>query len=429
MTPTTKEITEAPDPPTDANSPDAGLTPRADFLPFALPTIGEAEIKEVVASLESGWVTTGPRVKQFEDAVARYVNASHAAAVSSCTAGLHLSLLALGVGPGDEVIVPTLTFCSTANVVEHLGARPVLVDVGPDFNTARAAIEGALTERTRAVIPVHFAGQPVDLVDIYAVAHANDIAVVEDGAHVIGASYQGLKVGSDELAADFPGLRRAVVFSFYATKNITTGEGGMVVTDDPETAARIRTLSLHGMSRDAWKRYAASGSWYYEVVTPGFKANMTDIQAAIGLGQLERLDGFLETRRHLAGIYDEAFAEIPEIIAPLRRPGRDHVFHIYVARLQTHDLAIDRAQFIEALRDLNIGTSVHFIPVHLHPYYRDTYGYQPSEFPSAGQLYEQIVSLPLYPRMSVEDVRYVAAAVAQTIASNRAPTGLGLNRA
>lgn len=397
------------------------LTPWPDFIPFALPTIGEAEVKEVVASLESGWVTTGPKVKEFEQALADHVGASHAAAVSSCTAGLHLSLVALGVGPGDEVIVPTLTFCASVNVVEHVGATPVLVDVAPDFNVTAQAIEAAITERTKVIMPVHFGGQPVDLDPIYALAHQRGVAVVEDAAHAIGTSLDDVAIGSDALAAAYPGLRRTTVFSFYATKNITTGEGGMVVTDDEELAAEVRMLSLHGMSRDAWKRYTSAGSWYYEVVAPGFKANMTDIQAAIGLHQLEAMEHLLEIRRKQAAIYDAELGDVAEIELPIRRPGRDHVFHLYVLRLDLDRLTIDRNQFIEELRALNVGTSVHFIPVHRHPFYRDTYGVGPEDLPVADGLYHQIVSIPVYPTLSEEAVRYVASAVKHIIVRRRRP--------
>lgn len=395
------------------------LRAREKFMPFALPTIGDSEIAEVVASLESGWITTGPKVKQFEEAFADYVGTENAIAVSSCTAALHLSLLAHGVSKGDEVIVPTLTFCSTANVVEHLGARPVFVDVGDDFNVTPQAIREAITDRTKAIMPVHFASQAVDLREIYAIALEHDLVVVEDAAHAIGSSYEGVRIGADELQDDFPGLRRTVAFSFYATKNLTTGEGGMVVTNDDEVAADVRMLSLHGMSRDAWKRYTSAGSWYYEVVTPGFKANMTDMQAALGLHQLARLDGFAETRREQAAQYDVAFRDVPEVRIPQRIDGRDHIFHLYVIRLQLDQLSIDRGEFIDRLRAYNVGTSVHFIPVHMHPYYSETYGYSPQDLPHAAQIFDEIISIPLYPQLTPEDINYVADAVKAVIEEHR----------
>lgn len=392
---------------------------RTEFLPFALPSIGEEEIAEVVDTLRSGWVTTGPKVKRFESDFAAYVGAGHALAVNSCTAALHLALAALGVGPGDEVIVPTYTFCATANVVVHTGARPVLVDVGPDYQIDPAAAEVAVTPRTKAIMPVHFAGQPCDLGAIYDLAERHGLAVVEDAAHAAGAHYRGLKVGSDELTATRPSLRRATAFSFYANKNLTTGEGGMLTTSDPALAEAARTLSLHGMSKDAWKRYTNAGSWYYEVVAAGYKKNMTDIAAALGIHQLRRLDGFIARRRELANLYDAAFASEPAVITPLRCPGRDHAFHLYAVQLDTDQPGLDRARFIEGLRELGIGASVHFIPVHLHPHYRETFGYREGDLPCAELLYRRAVSLPLYPSMTDEDAHDVVRAVRRLVALKR----------
>src|SRR5579885_1257488 len=270
---------------------------RTTFLPYCLPLIGEEEIAEVVDSIRGGWVTTGPKVKRFEDNFARYVGAKHAIAVSSCTAGLHIALKALDIGPGDDVIVPTLTFCATANVVAHLGATPVLVDVNEHYHLSIEAAARAITCRTRAIVPVHYAGQPCDLEEVGELARRRGIEVVEDAAHAAGAEYHGRKIGTHS---------RAVAFSFYATKNMTTGEGGMLTTNDDRLAARMRLLSLHGMSRDAWKRYSESGSWYYEVTEPGYKCNMTDIQGALGIHQLRRLDGFIARRREIARRYAPA---------------------------------------------------------------------------------------------------------------------------
>ncbi len=349
---------------------------RQSFLPFSLPTIGDEEIKEVLDTLQSGWITTGPKTKRFEEEFREYIGARHAIAVNSCTAALHIALAALGIGPGDEVIVPTFTFCSTANVVVHLGARPVLVDVGEDFNVTPQAIEQAITPKTRAIILVHYGGQPCDLEAIYAIAAHHRLCVVEDAAHAVGATYHGHKIGSDSLRPATCDLRVVTCFSFYATKNITTGEGGMITTADDELAERMRLLSLHGMSKDAWKRYTSAGSWYYEVVMAGYKYNMTDIQAALGIHQLRKLDGFIAARQRIARLYDQAFADMPEIETPIVHPGRSHAYHLYAIRLNLERLTIDRAQFIEELKGLNIGTSVHFIPVHLHPYYRETFGYR-----------------------------------------------------
>lgn len=392
---------------------------RETFLPFALPTIGDEEIAEVVASLKSGWVTTGPKVKQFETDLAEYVGASHAVAVNSCTAGLHLSLQAVGVGPGDEVIVSTLTFCSAANVVVHLGATPIFVDIGPDFNVQPETIRAAITPKTKAIMPVHFASQACDLDEIYQIADEHGLPVIEDAAHAIGSSYKGMMIGADALQEKYPTLRRTTVFSFYATKNMTTGEGGMVATNNEEIAAEVRIMSLHGMSKDAWKRYTSAGSWYYEVVAPGYKYNMTDMQAALGLHQLQRLDGFSDTRQHQARLYDEAFATMPEIETPLVHADRNHIYHLYVLRLSLDQLTIDRAEFINLLREKNIGSSVHFIPVHMHPYYQETYSYQAGDLPVAESTYESIVSIPLYPKMTDEDVQDVISAVQEIVSMHR----------
>jgi dTDP-4-amino-4,6-dideoxygalactose transaminase len=390
---------------------DVRTTVRTSFLPYASPSIGKEEIAEVVDSLRSGWITTGPKVKRFESDFAEYVSTKHAIAVNSCTAGLHIALTALGVGRGDEVIVPTLTFCSTANVVVHLGARPVLVDAGDDFNVTPEAIEAAITSRTKAILPVHYSGQPCDLAAIYGIAARYDLAVVEDAAHAVAATYHDCKIGSDALCGSLLGKKQGMpvvtVFSFYATKNMTTGEGGMITTADSELAKRMRLLVLHGMSYDAWKRYTNAGSWYYEVVVPGYKDNMTDIQAALGIHQLRRLDSFVQVRQHYARLYNETFADLEEVDTPVVRSDRSHVYHLYVIRLRLEQLRIDRAQFIEALREHNIGTSVHFIPVHLHPFYRRHFGYQRGDLPRAEKIYDRIISLPLYPRMTeagLEDV-------------------------
>lgn len=395
------------------------LPVRPAFLPFALPSLGEEEIAEVVDSLRSGWVTTGPKVKRFEADFARYVGCQEAIAVNSCTAALHIALTALRVGPGDEVIVPTLTFCATANVVVHLGAKPVLVDVGEDGNVQPEAIERAITPRTKAIVPVHYSGQACDLAAVYDIARRRGLAVVEDAAHAAGSDYHHRKIGvsppPEVLAPD----RHVVCFSFYATKNLTTGEGGMIATADQALADRMRRLSLHGMSRDAWKRYTGSGSWYYEVLEAGYKDNMTDVQAAMGIHQLKKLDRFIDTRARYAGLYSEAFADMPEVERPVLHPERKHAWHLYVVRLALERLAIDRAQFIEELRARNIGTSVHFIPVHLHPYYQERFGYRRGDLKQAESLYERIVSLPLYPGMTEDDVRDVTRAVQDVIRTNR----------
>jgi dTDP-4-amino-4,6-dideoxygalactose transaminase len=396
---------------------------RSTFLPFALPSIGEEEIAEVVDTLRSGWLTSGPKVKRLEASFAEYVGAKHAIAVNSCTAALHLSLAALDVGNTDDVVVPTLTFCSTANVAIHLGARPRLVDVDEDFNIDLTAVKLAIAQsraegrRVKAIIPVHFAGQPCDMAALQALADVEGIAVVEDAAHAAGAAYRGRKIGT---------FGTATAFSFYTIKNMTTGEGGMVTTNDARLAARIRSLSLHGMSSDAWRRYAGTGSWYYEVEEPGFKQNMSDIQAALGIHQLRRLDEFIAARRALARLYSEAFAACPALEVPIEYADHDHAWHLYVLRLRLDRMALDRQQFIEALRALNVGTSVHFIPVHQHPYYRRTFGYAPGEFPVADALYPRILSLPLYPALDMAAARYIADCVLEIAERGRQPSSASL---
>lgn len=368
---------------------------RETFLPYCLPLIGEEEVNEVVDSLRSGWITTGPKVKRFEEAFALYVGAKHAIALNSCTAGLHISLAVLGIGPGDEVIVPTITFCATANVVCHLGATPVIVDVTEDLLIDPEGIRSAITPRTKAIIPVHYAGQSCDLDAIHAVAAEYGIPVIEDAAHAVGSEYKGRKIGTHS---------RSVVFSFYATKNLATGEGGMITTDDDEFAGKARLLSLHGMSRDAWKRYSQSGSWYYEVLQAGYKDNMTDLQASLGIHQLSKLDRFTQRRLEIASRYDQAFANLRGVVLPRRLENRNHVFHLYPIQLTPGVAAIGRDAFIDELRNANIGTSVHFIPLHHHPLYRDTYGYDGKAFPIADRAFSGLVSLPLYPKMTDDDV-------------------------
>src|SRR5690348_9494061 len=347
---------------------------RSGYLSFSPPLIGEEEIAEVVDTLRSNWITTGPKVAQFEAEFAAAVSAPAAVAVNSCTAALHTALLANGVGPGDEVITTPLTFAATVNVVEHVGARPVLVDVEPDTLTLDPArIESVITARSRAIIPVHYAGHPADMDPIHALARARRLLVLEDAAHAIPAAYRGRKIGSGG---------NPVAFSFYATKNLTTAEGGML-TGEHAFLERARLLSLHGLSQDAWKRYDKGGSWRYEVLAPGFKYNMTDIQASLGLWQLRKLSAFQERRRQVAQRYVEAFQSDEAFELPVQRPNVEHAWHLYVLRLRAGVLRIGRDRFIEELATRNIGTSVHFTPIHLHPYYRDKYGYNTASFPVA----------------------------------------------
>jgi len=379
---------------------------RKSFLPFAPPLIGQEEIAEVVDTLRSEWITTGPKTRLFEEEFAQYVGAPGALALNSCTAGLHTALVTLGIGLGDEVITTPMTFAASVNVIEHVGARPVLVDVEPDtLNLDLARVEAAITPRTNAIIPVHYAGHPVDLDAVHALAKAHGLAVIEDAAHALPARYKGRLIGSGN---------NPVAFSFYATKNLTTAEGGML-TGDPEFLDRARIVSLHGMSRDAWKRYEKGGSWYYEVVLPGFKYNMTDIQAALGLWQLRKLGASQERRRWIVAAYNRAFAGSEALEIPVERPEVEHAWHLYVLRLRLEALRIGRDQFIEELKARNIGTSVHFIPIHLHPYYRNKYAYESDAFPVAHESYLRMLSIPLNPRMNDQDVADVVEAVLDVV--------------
>jgi dTDP-4-amino-4,6-dideoxygalactose transaminase len=383
---------------------------RTDFLHFAPPCIGQEEIREVVDTLSSGWITTGPKTRRFENEFATYVGARSALALNSCTAGLHVALVAARIGPGDEVVTSPMTFAATANVIEHVGASLVLADVEPDtLNISPAALEQALTSRTKAVIPVHYAGHPADLDPILDLAHPRGVFVIEDAAHALPARYRGRTIGS----ASHP-----TAFSFYATKNLTTGEGGML-TGAPAFLAEARSASLHGMSRDAWNRYDKGGSWYYEVTRPGFKYNMTDIQASLGLCQLQRMEAFQQRRREVVETYNAAFANDDALETPVERDDVEHAWHLYALRLNLRRLRITRNRFIDLLTARNIGTSVHFIPIHLHPYYRERYGFRPGDFPVAYANYQRLISLPLSPRLTDQDVADVVEAVLDIVRRHR----------
>ncbi len=375
---------------------------RRQYLPFSQPSLDEQEINGVVDTLRSGWLTTGPKTRRFEGELGRFLGAPAALAVNSCTAGLHLALAALGIGAGDEVITTAMTFVSSVNVIEHVGAQPVLVDVEPDtLNISPDRVEAAITPRTRAIIAVHYAGHPVDLDRIEDLGRRYNLPIIEDAAHAFPARYRGRMIGSGDNPA---------AFSFYATKNLTTGEGGLL-TGSVKFIEQARPFVLHGMSRDAWKRYQREGSWYYEVALPGFKYNMTDIQAAIGLGQLAKIGDFRQRRRRIVTAYQETFSGHPALEIPVERAEVEHAWHLYPLRLNLETLRIERHRFIEELERLNIGTSVHFIPIHLHPYYRDKYGYKPEDFPVAYQNYRRLISLPLYPSLTAKEVEDVTGAV------------------
>lgn len=378
---------------------------RGTFLPFAVPHITQAEIDEVVDTLRSGWLTTGPKTKHFEREFAKQVEVPHALAVNSATAAMHLALDALGLQPGDEVIVPVYTFTATAEVVTYFRARPVFVDIDPcTCNLDPQQLEKHITSRTRAIIVVHIAGLSAEMDDILAIAHAHKLPVIEDAAHAFPARYRGRRIGS---------ISDMTAFSFYATKTLSTGEGGMLTTANSAYAERVAMMTLHGISRDAWKRYTAEGSWYYEVLQAGFKYNMTDIAASIGLHQLARCEELLARRRAIAERYTEAFSQLPELETPPDPPHVEHAWHLYMLRLRLERLSIGRSEFIQELTKANIGTSVHFIPLHLHPFYSKAFQLQPNDFPIALQEYQRVLSLPIYPGMTDEDTDDVVTAVTQ----------------
>ena len=383
----------------------------SQFLPFHVPDIGEEEIQSVVETLGSGWLTTGSKTKQFEAEFAQRVEARHAVALNSCTAALHLALEAVGVTEGDEVIVPTMTFAATAEVVHYLKAKPVLVDCRADtLNIDVGQIEKAISPRTKAIIPVHYAGQPCEMDRILEIARVHHLKVIEDAAHALPTRYRGRMVGS---------LGDITCFSFYSTKTITTGEGGMATTENAEWAERMRILSLHGISRDAVNRYTPEGTWYYEICYPGYKYNLTDIAAALGIPQLHKCDHFGTIRQRYAALYNEGFKGIPEITIPHVVDDVEHAWHLYVIQLNLERLRVGRNEMIDLLKKQGIGTSVHFIPLHLHPYYRDNYGYLPNDFPVASSVFERIISLPIYPKMTEVDIQNVIEVVATLIKAHR----------
>ena len=369
------------------------------IVPFHRPYITEDEINEVVDSIQSGWLTMGPKTIRFEEEFRRYIGSANAVSLNSCTAALHLSLKAVGVKEGDEVIVPTMTFTATAEVVTYFKARPIIVDIDKDtHNISLSSMEKAITKKTKAVIPVHFGGQPSDMDGIMEIAKSKNLYVIEDAAHALPAWYKGKKIGK---------IGHLTCFSFYATKTLSTGEGGMVTTENDKWAERIRLLRLHGISKDSWKRYTREGSWYYEVLEAGYKYNMTDIQAALGIAQLKKLELMWEKRKKIAETYTKAFKETNLIDLPKIKDDRVTSWHLYVIRLNLEALRIDRSKFIEELRKRGIGTSVHFIPLHRHPFYKKSLSLSSKDFPNAEWVYERCVSLPIYPSMNKEEVEYV----------------------
>lgn len=375
---------------------------RDKFLSFSLPLIGPEEVDEVVEALKSGWLTSGPRTKQFEQDFCRVVEAPVALGLNSCTAGLHVALKVLNIGPGDEVITTPMTFAASVNVIEHVGATPVLVDVEPDtLNLQPDAVAQAITPHTKAIIAVHYAGHPAEMNALRSIADEYQLQLVEDAAHAVGAAFEGRPIGSGS---------NLTAFSFYATKNLTTGEGGML-TGAEDLINQARVISLHGMSREAWSRYSAGGTWAYDIVEPGFKYNMTDIQAALGLQQLRRFDRMQARRQEIVHTYNKAFGSNAAFLTPTTREHVTNAWHLYVLRLRASELTISRNQFIEEMTARKIGTSVHFIPIHMHSFYRNKYKYLPDDFPVAHTAFQQMVSLPLSPSMSDQDVADVIDAV------------------
>jgi dTDP-4-amino-4,6-dideoxygalactose transaminase len=376
-------------------------------IPFHRADVGEEEVNAVAEVIRSGWLTMGPKTFEFERRFADYVGASYAVAVSSCTAALHLALEALGVSRGDEVLVPTTTFTATAEVVTYLGARPVFVDIEPtSLNIDTHDLECKITGRTKAIIPVHFAGTPCDLSEILEIAAQHKLRVVEDAAHALPASYKGRRIGA---------ISELTAFSFYATKTLTTGEGGMITTENEDFARRMQVMRLHGIGRDAWKRYGAEGSWFYEVLEAGFKYNLTDLQAALGIVQLAKCDGMSRDREHLAQRYTSAFESIEALEVPAISPDRTTSWHLYVLRLHLDRLRIDRARFIQELAERGVSASVHFIPLHLQPVYQRDYQYRHGDFPVAEREYRRSLSLPIYSAMREEEIEHVRWAVADVV--------------
>lgn len=369
---------------------------RSTFLPFSRPTVGPEEIQEIVDSIHSGWITTGPKVERFAEELGRYLNAPYVAPVSSATAGLHVALLALNIGPGDEVITTPLTFAATANVIVLTGATPVFADIDPRTLQIRPEeVKKKITKKTKAIMPVHFAGQPADLEALTDTANQHGLAVIEDAAHAIGTEYKGKKIGS---------FKTTSVFSFHPNKNMTTGEGGAVATHDPAVFEKVSLLRFHGMDKNAWKRFDKSGSARYDITLPGFKYNMMDIQAAMGLHQLKKLEGFIKTRAALAEKYQRAFSGTKGILRPVAVPyPHRHAWHLYTPLIDIDALKMTRDEFMKELKDRNIGSGLHYTAVHEFSYYAKTYGYRPADFPDAHYVSDRILSLPLFPGMTEQD--------------------------
>ncbi len=376
---------------------------RDRFLVFGAPLIEEDEVQEVVASMRSAWLGTGPKVARFEDEFRKYKGAQHAVAVNSCTAALHLSMLAAGLKPGDEVITTALTFCATVNAIIHSGATPVLADVDPlTMNIDPEQVRARITSRTKAILPVHFAGRPCDMDALCDIASQHGLEIIEDCAHAIESEYKGRTTGT---------FGRFGCFSFYVTKNIVTGEGGMILSQREDDADRIKIMALHGMTRDAWKRFGDEGYKHYHVVECGFKYNMMDLQAAIGIHQLQRIDAYWERRRDLWSRYTEAFSGLPFSVPKAVEPDTRHAFHLYTILIDDSRAGIGRDQFLSTMTHHNIGVGVHYLSIPEHPYYQNTFGWKPGDYPNAMRIGRQTVSLPLSPRLTDDDIDDVINAV------------------
>ncbi len=380
-------------------------------IPFHKTYITDEEINEVVDSIKSGWITMGPKTVKFEEEFKNYVGTKHSIAVNSCTAALHLALKAINLKQEDEVIIPNMTFTATGEVVCYFNAKPVIIDIDKDtHNMDVSKIEKAITKKTRAIIPVHYAGQPCDMDEILNIAKKYNLNVIEDAAHSLPAWYKNKKIGT---------IGDMTCFSFYATKTLATGEGGMITTENNEWAENMKMMRLHGISKDAWKRYTGEGSWYYEVVEAGYKYNLTDIQSALGVAQLKKVEWMWEKRKNIAEKYTDAFNKSELITPPFVKSNRISAWHLYVIKLNLEALSIDRAKFIEEIKTKGIGTSVHFIPLHKHPFYKNTFGYKSEDFPASEWIYERVISLPIYPGMTDEEVNRVIEAVMKVAGKNK----------
>lgn len=377
------------------------------YISFSIPKIGKEEIKEVVDSLKSGWITTGPKVLRFENIIKDYTGSKHALSLNSCTAGLHTSLISCGIKPGDEVITSPLTFAATANTIIHVGATPVFVDIKREtVNIDEDLIEKAITNKTKAIIPVHMAGRPCEMDKIMKIAKKHKLYVIEDAAQAIGAEYKGKKIGS---------IGDMTCFSFYATKNITTSEGGIVTTNNPDWAEKIKIYRLHGMSKDAWKRYSSAGYQHYDIIYPGFKYNMTDLQAALGIQQMAKINEFDKTRKMIWDAYDNGLKDLP-VKLPHPCPSHiKHARHLYTLLIEKEEVGIDRDEFIQKMHEFGIGTSVHFIPLHLHSYYKNKFGYKKGDYPNAEYIGERTVSIPLTPSLTKSEVERIIKTIKKII--------------